>query len=155
MPFNLGTCTVREAVIFSSILKKKSLPIHHSAAALLCLAEMEYSGTTSFFIKTLIDKNYTLPFKALDGMVEHFMRFEFEKKTIPIIWFQSFLAFVQHYKKRLKFEDLEDLRRLAKEQHHYIVSLEIYKEIDSVLRDEEDIPMKDQQDMSENMNIDS
>eukprot|EP00210_Caulerpa_lentillifera_P001782 g1712.t1 len=149
-----GTCTVREAVIFSSVMKKKSLPVHHSAAALLCLAELEYAGTTSFFIKTIIEKNYALPFKALDGMVEHFMRFEFEEKKIPVIWFQSLLAFLQHYKKRLKKEDLNDLRRLAKKQHHYIVSLEIYKQIDSVLKDEEDVIMKDQQDQFDNMNID-
>lgn len=39
-----GTCTLREAVIIGSVLTKTSIPVLHSSAALLKLAEMEYSG---------------------------------------------------------------------------------------------------------------
>jgi hypothetical protein len=46
------------------VLKRVSLPVLHSAAALLRLAEMEYCGTTSFFIRVLLDKKYALPFKV-------------------------------------------------------------------------------------------
>ena len=59
-----GTCTLREAVIFSSVLKRTSLPVLHSAAALLRLAQMPYCGTTSFFIRVLLDKKYALPYKV-------------------------------------------------------------------------------------------
>jgi essential nuclear protein 1 len=57
------TCTLREAVILTSVLRRASLPALHSAAALLRLAGMEYCGTTSFFIRVLLDKQYALPHK--------------------------------------------------------------------------------------------
>lgn len=60
-----GNCTLREAVILSSVLSRKSVPMLHSAAALLKIAEMDYSGTNSFFIRVLLDKKYALPYKVL------------------------------------------------------------------------------------------
>jgi essential nuclear protein 1 len=50
-------------VIFTSVLRRSSLPVLHSAAALLRLAQLEYCGTTSFFIRVLLDKKYALPYK--------------------------------------------------------------------------------------------
>lgn len=44
-----GTCTLREAVIIGSVLTKTSIPVLHSSAALLKLAEMEYSGIYHLF----------------------------------------------------------------------------------------------------------
>ncbi len=55
-----GTLTLKEAAIVSSVLAKVSIPVLHSAAALLRLAEMEYSGPTSLFIRVLLDKKYAL-----------------------------------------------------------------------------------------------
>ena len=46
-----GTCTVREAVIVASVLKRTSIPVLHSAAALLRLADMPYNGINSFFMR--------------------------------------------------------------------------------------------------------
>jgi len=60
-----GTCTLREAVIVSSIINRVSIPVVHSAAALLRLADMEYSGTTSFFIRVLLDKKYAMPYRVV------------------------------------------------------------------------------------------
>lgn len=62
-----GTCTIREAVILSSVINRCSLPVLHSAAALLRLAQMEYSGVTSYFIRILLDKKYALPLKVGGG----------------------------------------------------------------------------------------
>ena len=58
------SCTLREAFIFSSVLRRSSLPVLHSAAALLRLAGLQYAGTTSFFIRVLLDKKYALPYKV-------------------------------------------------------------------------------------------
>lgn len=44
MACELGDCSVREAVIFSSLIKKVSLNVLHAAAALLRLADMDYNG---------------------------------------------------------------------------------------------------------------
>ena len=60
-----GSCTLREAVIVSSVINRTSIPVVHSAAALLRLAEMPYSGTTSFFIRVLLDKKYSMPYRVV------------------------------------------------------------------------------------------
>jgi hypothetical protein len=36
----------------------------HSSAALMRLAEMDYSGPNSLFIRVLVDKKYALPYKV-------------------------------------------------------------------------------------------
>lgn len=60
-----GNCTLREAVIVSAVLRRVSLPMLHSAAALLRIADMEYSGTNSFFIQVLLNKKYALPYRVV------------------------------------------------------------------------------------------
>lgn len=60
-----GDCSLREAVILSSALSRASIPVAHSGAALLRLAEMPYAGTTSFFIRVLLDKKYALPYRVV------------------------------------------------------------------------------------------
>ncbi|KAF2310179.1 hypothetical protein GH714_007086 [Hevea brasiliensis] len=92
-----GTCNLREAVIVGSIIQKVSIPMLHSSAALLKLAEMEYCGTTSYFIKLLLEKKYALPYRVLDAVVSHFMRFLEDTRIMPVIWHQSLLAFVQRH----------------------------------------------------------
>ena len=47
---------MREAIIVGSVLARVSVPIVHSAAALLKLCEMPYAGTTSMFIKVRVHK---------------------------------------------------------------------------------------------------
>ena len=47
----------------------------HSAAALLKIAEMNYSGGNSIFIRTLIEKRYALPFRVVDALVHHFIKY--------------------------------------------------------------------------------
>jgi essential nuclear protein 1 len=42
-----------------------------------------------------MEKNYALAYHVVDAVVSHFMRFENETRTMPVIWHQSLLAFVQ------------------------------------------------------------
>jgi essential nuclear protein 1 len=92
-----GTCTLREAAILGSVLTKVSVPVLHSGAALLKLAEMDYTGPNSLFIRVLLDKKYALPYKVVDALVFHFIRFKRDPRTMPVLWHQSFLVFVQRY----------------------------------------------------------
>ncbi|KAI3944146.1 hypothetical protein MKW92_015682 [Papaver armeniacum] len=124
-----GTCTLREAVIVGSIIQKVSLPADHSSVALMQLAEMEYCGTTSYFIKLLLDKKYALPYRALDAVVAHFMRFAEDSRVTPVIWHQSLLTLVQRYKYELTKEDKENLERLIQHQKHHLVTEEIRREL--------------------------
>ena len=68
-----GNCTLREAVIIASVLVKVSVPMLHSAAAILKVAEMDYNGANSIFLKTLLDKKYALPYRVIDAVVFHFI----------------------------------------------------------------------------------
>ncbi|KAL9437913.1 hypothetical protein AB3S75_023726 [Citrus x aurantiifolia] len=126
-----GTCNLREAVIIGSVIEKVSIPMLHSSVALLKLAEMEYCGTTSYFIKLLLEKKYGLPYRVVDAIVAHFMRFLEDTRVMPVIWHQSLLAFVQRYKNELREEDKDNLRILLKKQKHKLVTPEIIRELDS------------------------
>ncbi|KAH0558651.1 hypothetical protein GP486_004698 [Trichoglossum hirsutum] len=79
-----GTCTLREAHIVSSILTRVSIPVMHSAAALLQLCDIageqwsistEGGGATNIFIRVLVEKKYALPYTVIDTLVSHFVRF--------------------------------------------------------------------------------
>lgn len=124
------TCTLREAVIIGSIIEKVSIPPLHSSVALLKLSGMEYCGTTSYFIKLLLEKKYALPYRVVDAVVDHFMRFLNETRIMPVIWHQSLLAFVQRYKNELQKEDKDKLRDLLEKQKHKLVTPEISRELD-------------------------
>ncbi|PIA56310.1 hypothetical protein AQUCO_00700560v1 [Aquilegia coerulea] len=124
-----GTCTLREAVIVGSVIGKVSIPSNESGAALLKLAEMEYCGTTSYFIKLLLDKKYCLSYRVLDGLVAHFMRFLEDVRVMPVIWHQSLLTFVQRYKYELTKEDKDNLERLVHVHRHHLVTPEIQREM--------------------------
>ncbi|QDZ17973.1 bystin [Chloropicon primus] len=125
-----GTCTVLEAVIFSAVINRISIPVLHSSAALLRLAEMRYTGINSFFIKILLEKKYALPFRVIDTLVDSFVAFEREERELPVIWHQSFLTFIQRYKHAITKEDKARLRKLAVKKGHYLVGPEILREID-------------------------
>ena len=82
-----GDCTLREAHIVSSVVARVSVPVLHSAAALLRLCDIaaeQFSvrkedgggGATNVFIRTLLEKRYALPFQTVDALVFHFVRFK-------------------------------------------------------------------------------
>nr|XP_043620905.1 bystin [Erigeron canadensis] len=125
------TCNLREAVIIGSILQKVSIPPLHSSLALMKLSEMEYGGTTSYFIKLLVEKKYALPYRVIDAMVAHFMRFCEDSRDMPVIWHQSLLAFMQRYKHELTKEQKDDINYLVKKQRHKMVTPEILRELNN------------------------
>lgn len=51
----------------------------------------------SYFIKLLLEKKYALPYRVIDALVAHFMRFMNETRVMPVIWHQSLLAFVERW----------------------------------------------------------
>lgn len=101
------------------MVAKKKVPVLHSAAALLRIAQMDYTGwflwdlnlnvinvligPNSLFIRVLIDKKYQLPYKVVDALVFHFIRLSNTYKArsrgdtekLPVLWHQSLLAFCQ------------------------------------------------------------
>ena len=123
------TCTLREAVIFSAILSRCSVPALHSAAVLMKLSTYEYAGTTSFFMRVLIDKKYALPFSVVDALVDHFLRFSVEERELPVVWHQTLLTFVQRYKAVMDKESKKALNKLVGIKSHYLITPEIRREL--------------------------
>lgn len=70
-----GNCTLREAIIVGSVLARNSIPILHSSAAILKIAEMDYTGANSIFLRIFFDKKYALPYRVVDAAVFHFLRY--------------------------------------------------------------------------------
>lgn len=108
------------------------------SAAMLKLAEMEYNGANSIFLRLLLDKKYALPFRVLDALVAHFLSFRNEKRVLPVLWHQSLLTLAQRYKADLASEQKAALLELLKIQTHPQISAEIRRELqNSESRDHE------------------
>ncbi|KAL8729581.1 MAG: hypothetical protein Q9166_004661 [cf. Caloplaca sp. 2 TL-2023] len=151
-----GTCTLREAHITSSVLAKVSIPVLHSAAALLRLTEIaaeqtsvatESAGATNIFIRTLLEKKYALPYKVIDGLVFHFLRFRAVSQMdtgngsenlptlgtndfkLPVLWHQCLLAFAQRYRNDITEDQREALLDLLLSRGHKDIGPEVRREL--------------------------
>jgi len=134
-----GTCTLREATIVASVLIKTSVPVLHSAATMLKIAEMQYNGANSIFLQALLEKKYALPFRVIDALVYHFLKFQSDQRDLPVLWYKSLLLFVQRYKEDIASEQKDALMELSRKHNHYKITPEIRRELtSSKSRDEED-----------------
>lgn len=124
-----GDCTLREAIIIGSVIARNQIPILHSSACLLKICEMDYSGANSIFIRIFLDKRYALPYRVIDAAVFHFLRFEHDKREMPVLWHQSLLTFVQRYKNDISSEQKEALYTLLRKQNHFKLTPEIRREL--------------------------
>ena len=126
-------CTLREAIIIASVLQKVSIPVQHSAVAIHKLATMSgsYNGATSIFMRTLLDKKYSLPAPVIDSLIAHFVRFVDNDNTeeLPVLWHQALLVFVQRYKNDINISGKERLRDLMKVHYHPKITVEIRREL--------------------------
>ncbi|EWC44222.1 hypothetical protein DRE_06967 [Drechslerella stenobrocha 248] len=125
-----GTCTLREAQIIGSVLTRVSIPVLHSAAALQRLCEMDYTGPTSIFIRVLLEKKYALPYKAVDAVVFHFIRFANSDEKMPLLWNQSLLSFATRYKNDVTEDQRKALFELVRKKGHPAVAPQIVTELE-------------------------
>ena len=63
-----GDCTLREALVFGSVLAKASVPQAHAAVVIMKLAELPYSGAQSVFLIVLLNKKYALPVRVVSAV---------------------------------------------------------------------------------------
>ena len=155
-----GTCTLREAHIICGVLSRVSIPSLHSAAALMRLTDIaaeqafvstESSGATNIFIKTLLEKRYTLPYKVVDNLVFHFLRFRaadpaadhamtdgtsatgnagtIKDLKLPVLWHQTLLAFAQRYRDSITEDQREALLDLLVLRGHKDIGPEVRREL--------------------------
>ncbi|RYN52433.1 hypothetical protein AA0119_g2357 [Alternaria tenuissima] len=151
------SCTQRDAVIVASVVAKISVPVLHSAAALHRLCEIaaeqmssdpDAAGPCNIFIKTLLEKKYALPFKVIDALVFHFLRFRgvgassadaMDTESVagdlgntgklPVIWHQCLLAFAQRYRNDITEDQREALLDLLLTRGHRSISAEVRREL--------------------------
>lgn len=124
-----GDCSHREAAIVGSILARNSIPLLHSCAAMLRIAELEYTGANSLFLNFLIQKRYALPFRVIDALVFHFIRMSEDKRTLPSLWQKCFLGFVEFYKKDISQEQKDALLLCLSNQWNSSYSPQISKHL--------------------------
>lgn len=119
-------CSLREAVIISSVVKRAHVPMLHSAAAMLKIAEMPYNSARGVFLLDLISKNYALPFRVLDGIVDHFIRYTHDSQIeLNVQWHQTLLKFCKLYTREISSEQREALLDLIKHHNHHQISSEV------------------------------
>ncbi|KAL1965440.1 hypothetical protein VTN77DRAFT_5696 [Rasamsonia byssochlamydoides] len=154
-----GTCTLREAHIVSSVIARVSIPVLHSAAALLRLCEIaadqtsaslasEGTGATNIFIRVFLEKKYALPYKVIDALVFHFLRFRGVDNSedvtmtdgnrqraaakdfkLPVLWHQSLLVFAQRYRNDITEDQREALLDLLLVRGHKDIGPEVRREL--------------------------
>ncbi|KAF8803750.1 cell adhesion protein byn-1 [Phlegmacium glaucopus] len=130
-------CTLKEATIVASILARTKIPVLHASAALLRVAEMDYTGPNSLFIRVLVDKKFELPYKVVDALVFHFIRLSnsYRAKTrgdsakLPVLWHQSLLVFTQRYASDLTPDQKDALLDVIRATPHPQISAEIRREL--------------------------
>ena len=130
-------CTLREAAIVASVLQRVSIPVHHSAVAIHKIATIDgsamgvhYSGATSIFLKTLLNKKYSLPAPVIASLVKYFVGFCDCNLDLPVLWHQSLLVFVQRYKHELQKSSVkEGLRKVLKRHFHPKITPETRREL--------------------------
>ncbi|OCK85675.1 Bystin-domain-containing protein [Lepidopterella palustris CBS 459.81] len=155
-----GMCTQREASIIASVVARVSIPVLHSAAALHRLCEMaaeqmssdpEAAGPVNIFIRILLEKKYALPYKVVDALVFHFLRFRgvdnadtmaIDSESVaggaggnpnagklPVIWHQCLLAFAQRYRNEITEDQREALLDLLLMRGHKAIGPEVRREL--------------------------
>ena len=144
LPLCKEECSLREAVIVASVLQRVSIPMHHSAVAVHKLAQLEYSGAASIFIKTLLNKKYSLPAPVITSVVQYFSKFLDVDDSPPVLWHQAFLVFVQRYKNELKDKAKESFKVLMRKHFHHKITPEIRRELFAAqaYRDERAVAME-------------
>ena len=91
------------------ILIKKIANIHKKETKIdyvffLQNAEKEYGGFNCIFVRIFFNKKYALPYRVVDAVVFHFLKFRGQTRFLPVIWHQAFLTFVQRYKGHISTE---------------------------------------------------
>lgn len=150
-----GTCTLREAHIVSSVIARVSIPVLHSAAALLRMCDLaaeqsmrslESTGAVNVFIRVFLEKKYALPYKVIDALVFHFLRFRSADQSddtmmtdgpgsnskaykLPVLWHQSLLVFAQRYRNDITEDQREALLDLLLVRGHKDIGPEVRREL--------------------------
>ncbi|KAF2462098.1 Bystin-domain-containing protein [Lineolata rhizophorae] len=161
-------CSAREARVLGSVLARVRVPPLHAAAALqrvceiaaahmmvagggggggavLTSASLEAGAAANTLILVLLNKKYALPYKVVDALVFHFLRFRgvaaaaaapgpghasaADTPKLPVIWHQTLLAFAQRYRNDVTEDQREALLDLLLVCGHEKIGPEVRREL--------------------------
>lgn len=93
--------------------------------------QQTYTGATSIFLRTLLNKKYALPRPVLASLVSHFANFASYEEELPVLWHQALLVFVERYKGMIQADESsrEALRIVMKKHYHHKITPEIRREL--------------------------
>jgi essential nuclear protein 1 len=129
LPLAQDDCTVKEAVILASLLRKSSIPAVHAGVAIMKIMEMPYSGPRFLIVKTLLNKKYSLPKKVIEIVLDCFKQYISDNRELPVVWHQTLLVLVQRYRDTITVPQKEDLKQLLRTHKHHIITAEIRREL--------------------------
>ncbi|MES1904668.1 MAG: hypothetical protein MHPSP_000802 [Paramarteilia canceri] len=134
-------CTKLEAQIFANVFLHTKVPLLHSSACAMKIAEMApYKPAHTIFIGAFIGKKYNLPYQVLDALVYHFYNFSTyvessEENKLLVIWHECLLIFVENYAEFLSQEQINMLFELIKKKKHQKITPEIRKILNKSIKD--------------------
>jgi essential nuclear protein 1 len=111
-------------------------------AAEQSLRSLESTGSVNTFIRVFLEKKYALPYKVIDALVFHFMRFRAADGSedalmdgsskgykLPVLWHQSLLVFAQRYRNDITEDQREALLDLLLVRGHKDIGPEVRREL--------------------------
>lgn len=123
--------TLREAAIIASILKILSIPALHAAAAVIKLSELPFSGPRAIILRTLVEKKYSMPQRALASVLDFFEKSASTQSNNTVLWQQLLLAFIQNYGHELSDSQKASVRHLISLFPHEHITEEIVNALDA------------------------
>jgi hypothetical protein len=95
------------------------------------------NGPACLFMKSLLSKKYALPTSVIKMLVKFFCSFSLihskpsapNASSLPLIWHQCLLIFVQRYKNNLTINQITALKNLTRIHTHSKISLEVRREL--------------------------
>jgi len=120
LPLCKQQCTLREAAVVSSVLAKVSVPVAHSAVAIAKICSYDYTPAQAIFLRTLLNKKYSLPVSVVRGVVAYFDRTSLldPQQAKPVLWFQCLLTFVERYKISVSDDDKKKIKGVCQRCVH-------------------------------------
>eukprot|EP00922_Rhytidocystis_sp_ex-Travisia-forbesii_P066812 GHVS01099233.1.p1 GENE.GHVS01099233.1~~GHVS01099233.1.p1 ORF type:complete len:426 (-),score=109.21 GHVS01099233.1:284-1561(-) len=131
LPLVMEGCSLREVVIVGSVLSRMSIPVLHSAAALMRLSDITSADSAlAYIVNLLLAKKYSLPLKVIGRLVEYFGQLAKNEDTMfGVIWHKCLLTLVQKYKCDLTVDQRETVLLFVRLHSHHLISPEIRREL--------------------------
>jgi len=83
------------------------------------------------FLRVFFDKKYALPYRVVDAVVHHFVKFRTDRRELPVLWHQAFLTFAQRYKNSISSEQRDALMEILRLHQHHKITAEIRRELEN------------------------